>query len=267
MDQMNKRVAELLQDKSIDLFIGYGKGTGGRIRALFVDNPDDAGKLVYDENCEQNLAVYLLKDEVKHAGKRGFLATPHALRAMMQQASEFQFKDGDIVALHITKDNQLMEFRDFKSVEDYLIQIDTGLTPEEKEKIVKIRAMGKQERWDFWMEEFSRCIKCYACRAACPLCYCHRCTTDCNQPQWIPAASHDQGNLNWHLMRAMHLSGRCVNCGDCAKACPMDIQLNLLTYCLVDDIEKDFNFVAGMKSNALYALSTFKPDDKEEFIL
>ena len=266
MNDLKNRVAELLGDKTIDIFIGYGKGTGNRIRALFLDNPDDTGKLIYNENCVQNLAVYLLKDEVKQSGKRGFLATKHALRAMLQQASEFQFKDGDIIALHISADNQLMEFRDFKSVETYLEQVDSGLSAEEKERILRLRAMKTQERWDFWMNEFNRCFKCYACRAACPLCYCHRCTTDCNQPQWIPAASHDLGNLNWHLMRAMHLSGRCVNCGDCADACPMDIPLNLLTYCLVDDIQRDFNFTSGMKANGLYALSTFKPDDKEEFI-
>jgi ferredoxin len=266
MSELNNRVAELLRDKTIDLFIGYGKGTKDRIRAIFLTEPEEAEKLVYNENCDQNLAVYLLKDEVKHSGKIGFLATPYALRAMMQQASEFQFKNGAILALHIDADGKLKEFADFKSIEEYLLQIDTGISPEDIERIAAIRAMGKQERWEFWMKEFSKCIKCYACRAACPLCYCHRCTTDCNQPQWIPVASHDLGNLNWHLMRAMHLSGRCVNCGDCAKACPMDIPLNLLTYCLVENIEKDFDFVAGMKSDGLYALSTFKPDDKENFI-
>jgi ferredoxin len=266
MNDLKIRVAELLRDKTIDLFIGYGKGTGNRARAIFLKNPEDTEKLIFDESCVQNLAVYLLKDEVKHGGKVGFLATPYALRAMMQQASEFQFKDGDIIALHINAENQLSEFRDFKSIENYLEQADTGIPASEIEMVDRINAMSKQERWDFWTNEFSRCIKCYACRAACPLCYCHRCTTDCNQPQWIPVASHDLGNLNWHLMRAHHLAGRCVNCGDCAKACPMEIPLNLLTYCLIDDIRKDFDFVAGMKSDGLYALSTFKPDDKEDFI-
>ena len=267
MNELSKKVAEMLQAKSIDLFIGYGKGSGNRRRAIFISDPEDAEKLIFDENCNQNLAVYLLKDEVKRAGKIGFYATGSGLRALLQQASEFQVKDQTVTAFHFTADNQLMEFKDFKSIENYLGQIDTGLTTEERETISRIRAMSKQERWDFWMNEFSKCIKCFACRAACPLCYCHRCTTDCNQPQWIPVASHNMGNLNWHLMRAMHLSGRCVNCGDCAKACPLDIPLNLLTYCLVEDMQKDFNFVAGMKSDALYALSTFKPDDKENFIL
>jgi len=267
MSELSNRVAELLRDKTIDLFIGYGKGTGNRIRAIFIHDPDDAEKIIYNQNCDQNLAVYLLKDEVRRAGKIGFFAIDFALRAMMQQASEFQFKDGAIIALHMTEDNRLIEFRDFKSIEGHLDQVDTGIASSDRERLNAIRAMSRQERWDFWMQEFSRCFKCYACRAACPLCYCHRCTTDCNQPQWIPVASHDLGNLNWHLMRAMHLSGRCVNCGDCARACPMEIPLNLLTYCLVDDLEKDFNFVAGMKSDTLYALSTFKPDDKENFIL
>lgn len=267
MNELRKRVSELLQEKTIDLFIGYGKGTGDRRRALFISDPIDAENLIFDENCKQNLAVYLLKDEVKRAGKIGFTATASALRAMLQQASEHQIKDGSIITLHITADKSLVEFGDFKSIETYLEHTDTGLSVEERESISRIRSMGNQERWDFWMNEFSRCFKCYACRAACPLCYCHRCTTDCNQPQWIPVASHELGNLDWHIMRAMHLSGRCVNCGDCAEACPMDIPLNLLTYCLVDDIQKDFEFTAGMKSDALYALSTFKPNDKEEFIL
>ena len=127
--------------------------------------------------------------------------------------------------------------------------------------------MSVAERWTFWQKEFDKCIKCYACRAACPMCYCHRCTTDVNQPQWIPVASHQRGNLDYHLMRAMHLAGRCVSCGECAKACPMDIPLNLLTYQLIEPIRTDFGAMAGMKANAVYALSTYKPEDKEDFIM
>ena len=267
MNSLQLRVAEMLRDKSIDVFIGYGKGTGNKIRAIFLKSPDEAGNLIFDENCSQNLAVYLVKDEVKRTGKIGFVASNFALRSMMQLASEFQFKDGEITALHITADGRLMEFTDFRSIGDHLRNTDSSISDSDKERIEKIRSMSREDRWNYWKDEFSKCIKCYACRAACPMCYCHRCTTDCNSPQWIPVASHDLGNLDWHLMRAMHLAGRCVNCGECAKACPMDIPLNLLTYCLVEDIRKDFDFVAGMKSDALYALSTFKPDDKENFII
>ncbi len=67
-------------------------------------------------------------------------------------------------------------------------------------------------------------------------------------------------------MRAMHLAGRCVNCGECARACPLDIPLNLLTQKLIHDISLHFNQRAGLSSKAENTLSTFKPDDRENFI-
>jgi formate dehydrogenase (coenzyme F420) beta subunit len=267
MKELNVRVSELLSTKAIDVFIGFGQGTGERVRAVFIRTPEQAEELIFTEKCNQNLAVYLLKDEAKRLGKIGFLASNFALRSMMQLASEFQIKDGQILALHITADNKIIEFADFKTIEDHLQTVETGVPVPEKEMIARLNAMSVQERYEFWSGEFSKCFKCYACRAACPMCYCHRCTTDCNQPQWIPVASHEMGNLDWHLMRAMHLGGRCVNCGECAKACPMGIPLNLLTYQLIDGMKADFGAVAGMKADAVYALSTYKPEDKENFIL
>jgi formate dehydrogenase subunit beta len=65
----------------------------------------------------------------------------------------------------------------------------------------------------------------------------------------------------------MHLTGRCINCGECAKVCPLEIPINLLTYKLVGEIENQFGFVAGVKAHSDYVLSTYKPDDKENFIL
>jgi formate dehydrogenase (coenzyme F420) beta subunit len=267
MNELIKKVTQLLNDKTIDVFIGYGQGSADRIRAMFVRTVDQAGNLVYNANCTQNLAGYLLKHEVKHLGKLGILANTAALRSIMQLASEFQIKDSEVLVLLVNPDSTLTEFSNFQSIETYLESIDSGITSDEKSRIEKLEAMTVKERWEFWNTEFEKCIKCYACRAACPMCYCHRCTTDVNQPQWIPVASHERGNLDYHLMRAMHLAGRCVNCGECANACPMDIPLNLLTYQLIEPIRADFGAIAGMKADAMYALSTFKPEDKENFII
>ena len=267
MSDLVKKVTQLLDDKTIGVFIGYGKGTAGRIRTLFVRNSAQAENLLFTSECTANLAGYLLKHEVKHLGRIGILANDAALRSIMQLASEFQVKDGEVMILHASKDGSFTEFSDFKAIETYLETTQTGITSDEQRRIAELEAMTVSERWSFWNKEFEKCIKCYACRAACPMCYCHRCTTDVNQPQWIPVASHEMGNLDYHLMRAMHLAGRCVNCGECASACPMDIPLNLLTYQLIGPIRTTFGAEAGMKSDAVYALSTYKPDDKENFII
>jgi formate dehydrogenase (coenzyme F420) beta subunit len=267
MNDLKNKVAQLLTDKTIDVFIGYGEGSAGRIRASFARTTDQAGNLVFNSRCTQNLAGYLLKTEVKHLGNIGILANVAALRSIMQLASEFQIRDREVLILFANPDGTFTEFTDFQSVELFLGQVDSGITTDEKERILSLEAMTVNERWAFWNKEFDKCIKCYACRAACPMCYCHRCTTDVNQHQWIPVASHELGSLDYHLMRAMHLAGRCVNCGECANACPMDIPLNLLTYQLIGPIEAIFGATAGMKSDAVYALSTYKPDDKENFII
>jgi formate dehydrogenase (coenzyme F420) beta subunit len=267
MIDLIKKVTALLNDKTINAFIGYEKGSADRIRAIFVRTEVQAQKLIFNASCTQNLAGYLLKHEIKKLGRLGILANVAALRSIMQLASEFQIKDGEVYVLFANADGSLIEFTDFKSIEAFLETTDTGIKSEEQEMIAKLEAMTVNERWLFWNQEFEKCIKCYACRAACPMCYCHRCTTDVNQPQWIPVASHELGNLDYHLMRAMHLAGRCVNCGECATACPMDIPLNLLTYQLISPIKATFGATAGMKADAMYALSTYKPDDKENFII
>jgi ferredoxin len=266
MNDLIKKVAQLLDNKTIDIFIGYGQGSGDRIRAIFVRDAQQAEKLIYTKECIQNLGTYLLKHEVKKLGKIGILANDYALRSIMQLASEFQIRDGELLIIHPVGE-ELQVMTDFKAIETYLETINTGISPDENQKIEQIQAMSIDERWLFWNKEFDKCVKCYACRAACPMCYCHRCTTDVNQPQWIAVASHARGNLEYHLMRAMHLAGRCVNCGECAKACPMEIPLNLLTYTLIGPIKDDFGTTAGMKADAVYSLSTFKPDDKENFII
>jgi formate dehydrogenase (coenzyme F420) beta subunit len=185
---------------------------------------------------------------------------------MLQLASECQIKDKELIALYVSDNHDVIVFEDFNSIEEFLATANTGFTATESELLTKLMAMDVAERFDFWTSEFEKCIKCYACRAACPMCYCGRCTTECNQPQWIAAASHSLGVFEWHLMRAMHLSGRCVNCSECANACPVGIPLNLLTYSLMESMEAEFGAKAGMKADAKYALSVYKPEDKESFI-
>lgn len=257
----------LLERGEVQVVIGHGAGTTrDRSRPVFVRKPDEVHRLVADGHRGQNLAVYLLKTEVRSLGKPAMVARPAELRTILQYAAESQLSDGAVVALAVADDGKVTQLDTLSAVEEHLATMPRGLPDEDREQLAKIEAMPRQERWGFWADQMSRCIKCYACRAACPLCYCSRCIVDCNQPQWVPALADPFGSLEWNVVRAMHLAGRCVNCDSCAVACPQDIRIDLLNRALAAEAQASFGAEPGFSRRKEYALATFRPDDKEEFI-
>jgi len=68
-------------------------------------------------------------------------------------------------------------------------------------------------------------------------------------------------------MRAFHLAGRCVGCGECERACPVNIPLMELNKKLTKDVKELFEYTSGIEVEEKPLFGTFKPDDPEEFIL
>ncbi len=265
MDELRNKVKALLEAKTVNVVIGYEEGTGKKPRAVFAVKPEDAAKLIYDSRCVLNLAAYITKHEVKAKGKMAITATLPVMRSIIQLASEFQVNDNNLFVIGLTPDNQVIEFKNLAEVETFIHKFEISIDSKYKEALEKLDKMSRTDRWNWWINELAPCFKCYACRAACPMCYCHRCTVDFNQPQWIPVPSHELGNLEWHIMRAVHLTGRCIDCDACANACPLGIPINLLNKRLLEDAKKHFGGYQPMLKGD-HLMSTFKPDDKENFI-
>jgi heterodisulfide reductase subunit C len=266
MDELIKKAKDLINTSQVSVLIGYEQGTGNKTRALFVEKPEDADRLIFDSRCVQNLAAYLTKKEIKSKGKIAIAATLPVMRSIIQLASEFQVSDSNLLVIGLTPESKMIEFKDLTEVETYVHQFQIDIDVKNKEMLDKLEKMTQPERWKFWVDELAPCFKCYACRAACPMCYCSRCTVDFNQPQWIPVPSHELGNLEWHMMRAIHLTGRCIDCDACFNACPLAIPINLLTKKMLVDAKEFFGeYQPALKGEHL--MSTYKPDDKENFIL
>ena len=266
MEAFQKTARALLESGTVKVVIGFTAGSDARqARPVFVRTPEQSQQLIWGDHCRQNLATYLLKPEVKALGKPALVARPATLRTLLVYATENQLVDEAVLALAVN-DGQIVELATFAAIEEYLAKLARGLTAEQQQELARLEGLSLEERWAFWSAEMSRCVKCYACRAACPLCYCNRCVVEVNQPQWVPVASDQLGNLEWNVVRAMHLAGRCVDCGSCADACPENIRIDLLNRVLAQETLTQFGAEPGYSTRREYALSSYKPDDKEEFI-
>lgn len=84
-----------------------------------------------------------------------------------------------------------------------------------------------------------------------------------SQLQWAEPGPHARGNLAWHLIRALHLAGRCTLCGACEEACPADIPLGRLNRMPARCVWEEFGYAAGLDPEAPAPLSTGSPEDSD----
>jgi Na+-translocating ferredoxin:NAD+ oxidoreductase RnfC subunit len=148
--------------------------------------------------------------------------------------------------------------------------IGKEIKPSKKDDYKNISSFeGKKlkDKWDYWEKQFEKCIRCYACRNVCPLCYCKECMVDQLNPQWVRRSVNVSENTAWNIMRAFHLAGRCIGCGECERVCPANIPLSELNKKLEKDILELFDYKAGTSAEEKPLLSMFKPEDPEEFII
>jgi len=266
MKQLQDKAAELLENGTVNLLIGFSEDLGKRPVPCFIEKAEEANILVFNQECKNNLSVYLHKKEVKDAVKIGLVANIATLRSVMQLLSENQLWSLTLTYLTVNTAGELVVLSSAEELEAYVQANFPTCRPEDKEMLDKLNAMTRQERWAFWKDQLSECVKCYACRAVCPMCYCTVCTTECNQPQWIKTSADTSGNFEYHTMRAMHLGGRCINCGECGRICPAGIPVHLLTAQMNQEIEQEFGGKTGWSLKGGYAMNSFKPGDKENFI-
>ncbi len=119
------------------------------------------------------------------------------------------------------------------------------------------------EGWDYWADQFERCIRCYACRDACPLCYCEDCVLDRLRPMWVPRSVSLKNNTAYQLIRVLHLSGRCTACGECEQACPVDLPLLTLARKMEQEMRELYRARSGFDPEGRHPMSVFDPNDPE----
>ncbi len=127
----------------------------------------------------------------------------------------------------------------------------------------ELAGMDLTERFAFWKTHMNRCLRCYACRNSCPLCFCRDvCLADSRDPHWQSQETSVREKWMFQMIHAMHLAGRCTQCGECERACPVGIPILLLKKHLNAVVKDLFNYEAGIDPTATPPLFTFKVEEE-----
>jgi len=247
---MQEQVRELLEQDRVDIFLGYKMVQGHPLPHCFTkENIDEIDELIVG-NARYSLEKMATKISAEHPDlKIGLLTRDCNQRALNVLYVWNQLNPDNIATISVNCcPSKLKEHGDCSYLEPEpagflkkMVGMDNNMNVEAAE------AFSQKDRFDRWMYEFQKCIKCYGCRDICPVCFCKECSLE--HPDLIATGTIPPEVPIFHLVRAVHMGGRCIDCGLCEDACPANISLRLL-YRKVNEIVSDvFDYKTGIRAD------------------
>ena len=279
-EQIRVKAKELLASNQVECVIGYETGSRGQVRPAFIYQADDVERLVWNNGCTHNLVTYL--HDKKKPARRGkepprvaIVLKPCDSRGLNVLFAESQIERERVYIIGVTCEG-IAEGAGFAStnsrlraepsskgelqsrclrcdrrvpvVYDLLVgqapQVDVS---DDYADVVELESMAPAERVSFWLKQYDRCIRCYACRQVCPGCYCQVCMFERDDSLWVGIATEIKEKETFHLGRAYHLAARCIECNECERVCPMELPLSLLNRKLAKEVYELFGYRAGLE--------------------
>jgi len=250
-EELKTRVRELIESGQAEGFLGLVQAEGHPIPRLITrDNLADADLLVIGEH-RYPLVGILTRIAREHPEKKlGVMIRGCEERALVEIYKSDQLKPDRVVQIGINCPETLartcrcpLPYTSFAGIGEKISGV------EDRSDIAEIEALAESDRFAFWRHAFSKCIRCYGCRNICPMCFCKSCTLE--DQNLMGAGEVPPSNPGWHLLRAFHMAGRCIDCGLCEETCPMDIPLRRL-YRRVREIGREvFGFLPGADPEAV----------------
>jgi formate dehydrogenase (coenzyme F420) beta subunit len=263
---------QLFQELKVDLILGFSAGEPGmNATPLFMRTVEDINALVWDEFCTPNLAKYLLE---KKKQRVALIAKPCDSRAVAMYMAEKQLQRDQVFIIGVECAG--MKGKDgnpspgcstctvrIPTVYDVLVKYPGELPEADLHSCPEVESDEFVDKLQSLEKEMEKCILCFSCRQACYGCYCETCFIDSGIPNWQPSELNTGRKMMFHLGRAMHLAGRCIECGACERACPSGVKINYLTKELSEFCEELYGYKAGMNPDETPAMSAFAQNDRE----
>lgn len=289
MKALREAARKLLAEGAVQVVLGYEEGPRG-VRAAFIQKPEDAERLIFDRRCVQNLTTYLnpRRAQIVQLGRPAVVVKGCDARSLAGLIREKQIERGKVYVLavrcggvledgasaeELTAESTSVRCANCAVREPHLYDELLGELPPSPpvntrrlEQIAALEKMTPAARRDYWDQQLARCIRCHACREACPMCFCVKCTAEKSQPQWIDSSATLESSRAWQTMRMLHQAGRCVDCLECERACPEHIPLGLLVRYVAGRVEERFAYTAGDDPTVPAPFGMYNPGDEEEFI-
>lgn len=288
--KMRQRAKELLNSGAVTMVLGWEAGTFWyQSTPILIRQAEDADKLVWNDFCQNNLSKYLLDFRFTNEKIALFLkgCDSRAFNRLLQDKQIEREKTYIIgIPCEGMKDHRLAQSKNegddlplakicqscrYPNPVIYDELLIEEVTPRQKivdfSDVEAIERMSADERYEFWQKEHTKCIRCYACRNVCPACNCRKCIFDQTTSGWNSKDVNASENQFYAMTRAIHIAGRCIECGQCEYVCPANIPIMLMNKKLIKDIDLLFgDYDAGLSIEGQPPLGHFEKDDPEEFM-
>ncbi|MEW6088922.1 MAG: 4Fe-4S dicluster domain-containing protein [bacterium] len=275
--ELQEKVYKLFEEGRIERFIGYEKGSlPYKTKPCIIRKKEDVRRLIFNQFCVNNLSIYLRGSPMK----TGILANTCTLRSITMLIQQKQVnpenlfviavncagmadKEGNILDKCKTCNHELPKIYNELIGEEITVSCKPG---DEYNFITELEKLPVERRWEFWNKEFEKCVRCYACRNICPVCFCRECVADKTITQWVSKLNQSSTNEFYNLMRIMHVLGRCTDCGECERVCPVKIPFRKILKKMEKEIREKYGYIPGRDPSEAPPLTTFKEGDPEEGI-
>ncbi len=266
--KINHVCKKLLTDSTVETVIGFRQGGTEDLAIPYIfSDPDGADNLVWNNRCVPNLAQYLMG----RTGKVAVVAKPCDVRAIVSLVLENQLSRDNIHIVGVPCDGMVdsegnplhgcLDCRvNMPPVYDICIE-DSEVEP--KKAVDSALEQKLEESLERFQNEMDKCILCFSCRQACYGCYCKTCFMDRGVPNWQPAKPDTGAKMLYHLGRAMHLAGRCVECGACENACASGVDIRYLIKEVSNFVDEMYGYRTGLDLEAQPVMLTYNTNDRE----
>jgi ferredoxin len=251
---MKTKVRQLLEEGRVDAFLAYKTIHGLPFPYLFTKENTDELESWAPFKARYPMTKLLLMQARQHPEKTfGVLVRGCEERAVHELFKWNQLDPEKVVVLGQCCPEDLAHY--CECWKPYPDTVDYGEPVEavtESRRVKELEAMPETDRLSWWLTHFNRCIRCFGCRDVCPVCFCTECSLE--HSELIPAGKLPP-DTSFHLVRAVHMAGRCIDCGLCEETCPANIPLRAL-YKRVNQLVED-----------IFAYKTGLPDGKSPFTM